>query len=115
MSASIDVDDPVKFLKHIWCDGSMAFLCVIEQTAQYLFFTPIYSDLFVAAPKVTLATALVGKILMNVLEMGSARCRAKRAKHISSIRTKIIKKAINVRQNTIRVLNCNTVQCPGNG
>ena len=51
--------------------------------------------------------------------MASVSRRARRAKHISNARAKTIKKAVNAKRNTTRVLNCNSsvnaVQRPGNG
>ena len=38
MSASVKVDNPLQFLKHLWFGGSDFFFCAIEHTAQYFIF-----------------------------------------------------------------------------
>ena len=53
MSASITVDEPLQILKHMCCGSGKLCFCAMEQKAQYLFLTPIYSSFLVAAPKIT--------------------------------------------------------------
>ena len=59
MSASIAVEEPLQFLKHMYCGGGELCFCAMEQTAQYLFLTLMYSSFLVAAPKITLTPELV--------------------------------------------------------
>ena len=53
ISASIAVEEPLQFLKHMCSGGGELCFCAMEQTAQYLFLTPMYSSFLVMAPKIT--------------------------------------------------------------
>jgi len=62
-------DEPDQFLKH-WCFRASCFLCSLtEYTEHYLLWIPMYSNFFVAAPKITATPQWFRIVTTSVCEL----------------------------------------------